>query len=145
MTSKNLLVRASAPSALCAWVASRPQTASHPNSEVKLGRVQVVLRRGTTREGWMLQVFLFLLCLFVFCCLFPFSLSCFLPVDLHLFLDLCCSFCWWFFDLFVALFRCVSFICSVALNCLYYMICIIVVLYRQTGRGTSIRQALKVP
>ena len=60
-------------------------------------------------------VFLFLLCLFVFCCLFPFSLSCFLPVDLDLFLDLCSSFCWWFFDLFVALFRCVSFICSVAL------------------------------
>jgi hypothetical protein len=61
----------------------------------------------------MLQVFLFLLCLFVFCCLFPFSLSCFLPVDLDLFLDLCSSFCWWFFDLFVALFRCVS--CSAAL------------------------------
>ena len=29
-------------------------TASHPNSEVKLDRVQVVLRWGTTREGWML-------------------------------------------------------------------------------------------
>ena len=29
-------------------------TASHSNSEVKRGRVQVVLRWGTTREGWML-------------------------------------------------------------------------------------------
>ena len=63
--------------------------------------------------------FLFLLCLFVFCCLFPFSLSCFLPVDLDLFLDLCSSFCWWFFDLFVALFRCVS--CSAAL---YVVACV---------------------
>jgi hypothetical protein len=31
-------------------------TASHPNSEVKLPRVSVVLRWGTTREGDMLHV-----------------------------------------------------------------------------------------
>ena len=33
-------------------------TASHPNSEVKLPRVSVVLRWGTTREGDMLHVFI---------------------------------------------------------------------------------------
>ena len=32
-------------------------TASHPNSEVKQGRVAVVLRWGTTREGAMLHLF----------------------------------------------------------------------------------------
>ena len=32
-------------------------TASHPNSEVKLGRVGVVLRWGTAREGPMLDFF----------------------------------------------------------------------------------------
>ena len=35
-------------------------TASHPNSEVKLPRVSVVLRWGTTREGDMLHVPFFL-------------------------------------------------------------------------------------
>jgi hypothetical protein len=34
-------------------------TASHPNSEVKLPRVSVVLRWGTTREGDMLHVLSF--------------------------------------------------------------------------------------
>ena len=46
----------SVPESVCAWVASRPVTASHPNSEVKLDRVQVILRWGTTREGWMLHM-----------------------------------------------------------------------------------------
>eukprot|EP00967_Tisochrysis_lutea_P052235 scaffold64698_cov35-Tisochrysis_lutea.AAC.2 len=40
--------------AISPWV-----TASHPNSAVKQGRAQVVLRWGTTREGWVLHVILF--------------------------------------------------------------------------------------
>ena len=32
-------------------------TASHPNSKVKLDRDQVVLRWGTTREGWLPHLF----------------------------------------------------------------------------------------
>ena len=33
------------------------RTGSHPNSEVKQGQAQVVLRWGTTREGWVLHLF----------------------------------------------------------------------------------------
>ena len=52
---------------LCCYTAFRPflthaatsprVTASHPNSEVKLGRVWVVLPSGTGWEGQMLHVF----------------------------------------------------------------------------------------
>ena len=49
-------------------------TASHPNSKVKLDRDQVVLRWGTTREGWLPHV------------LFVFSLPSFPPIFFHIFL-----------------------------------------------------------
>ena len=76
---------------------------THPNSEVKLGRVQVVLRWGTTREGWMLQVFfvssVFVCILLSFPFLFIMFSSCrsrFIPRSMFLILlvvlrSFCCS------------------------------------------------------
>ena len=48
----------SIPAILASAAISPRLTASHPNSAVKRGRVEAVLRWGTTREGSMLYFFL---------------------------------------------------------------------------------------
>ena len=51
------LTSSSIPAPLTSAAISPRLTASHPNSEVKRGRVEAVLRWGTTREGSMLYFF----------------------------------------------------------------------------------------
>ena len=69
---------------------------SHPNSEVKQDRVQVVLRWGTTREGWMLLVFLLIFSSFLLLIFSSFLLGnaldfCFSFCGVLLLFTLCCS------------------------------------------------------